>query len=117
MINYDELWRAINSYFYEVDVRKAKLKYGDLIVFFNIPKDNPETTNFRWIRHTATYLFDDYTFSKGSKSPNSPYTVKTLGEEWKTWDNYTSKLGVKIYRRNKQRLEKNPPADSSDWIY
>ena len=64
MINYDELWRAINGYFHEVDVTKAKLKYGDLVVFFNIPKDLPEQTNFRWIRHTATYLFDDYTFSK-----------------------------------------------------
>ena len=117
MINYDELWRAINGYFYEVDTRKAELKFGDLIVFFNIPNNKLQTTNFRWIRHTATYLFDDYTFSKGSKSPNSPYTIKTLSEEWKTWDNYTSKLGVKIYRRNKVKLEKAPPLDSTDWIY
>ena len=117
MINYDELWRAINGYFHEVDVRKAKLKYGDLVVFFNIPKDLPEQTNFRWIRHTATYLFDDYTFSKGSKSPNSPYTIKTLSDEWKTWQAYSSNLGVKIYRRNKATLQKNMPTDTTDWIY
>ncbi len=117
MINYDELWRAINSYFYEVDVNKAKLKYGDLVVFFNIPPNATKETNFRWIRHTATYLFDDYTFSKGSKSPNSPYTIKTLSDEWKTWQTYSSNLGVKIYRRNKATLQKSPPVDTTDWIY
>jgi hypothetical protein len=120
MINYDELWRVLNKSFYEVDVSKYPLKYGDMIVFFNVPGDfdeNQHNVNFRWIRHTATYLFGPYTFSKGSKSPDTPYTVKTLEEEWKTWMEYTSSLGVKVYRRNQKTLQKKLPEDLNDWIY
>lgn len=117
MINYDELWRIINKQFYEVDPSKSPLKYGDMIVFFSVPPNPNEAVNFRWIRHTSTYLFGPYTFSKGSKSPNTPYSVKTLQEEWATWQAYTSNLGVKIFRRNSSTLSKDPPADLIDWIY
>lgn len=117
MINYDELWRAINRHFYEVDPKKSTLKYGDMLVFFNLPKDADNNVNFRWIRHTATYLFSGYTFSKGSKSPNTPYTVKTLAEEWKTWENYTKSLGVKVFRRSSRNIERTPPKDLTDWIF
>ena len=85
MINYDELWRAINSHFYEIDPERTKLEYGDMLVFFSVPPGSGKRVSFRWIRHTATYLFGPYTFSKGSKSPSTPYTVKTFHEEWKTW--------------------------------
>lgn len=117
MINYDELWRIINKQFYEVDPTKSPLKYGDMIVFFAVPPNPNEAVNFRWIRHTATYLIGPYTFSKGSKSPNTPYSVKTLQEEWATWQAYTSNIGVKIFRRNSPTLSKDPPADLIDWIY
>lgn len=121
MINYDELWRAINQNFYEVDPDKVPLKYGDMLVFFDVPeeetgeRDHP--VNFRWIRHTATYLFGGYTFSKGSKSPNTPYTVRTLAEEWKTWKKFTSNLGIKVFRRSQRTAKGQPPVDLSDWIY
>jgi hypothetical protein len=116
MINYDELWRAINDYFYEVDPAVSPLKYGDMLVFFNIPDDGSPWISYKWIRHTATYLFNNYTFSKGSKSPNTPYTVKTLEEEWKTWDDFTQKLGVKVFRRTTAKI-KAPPQPLTDWIY
>lgn len=117
MINYDELWRAINRHFYEVDTSKSQLKYGDMIVFFNLPEENPNYVNFRWIRHTATYLFDQYTFSKGSKSPNTPYSIKTLADEWNTWRKYTKRLGVKVYRRANRVISEKPPKDLTDWIF
>lgn len=121
MINYDELWRAINRDFYEVDPEKNHLKYGDMLVFFDVPReveDNLEVpVDFRWIRHTATYLFSGYTFSKGSKSSNSPYTVRTLGEEWKTWKGYTKNLAVKVFRRSQKGVKTHPPDDLVDWMY
>ena len=46
--------------------------------------------HYTWIKHTATYLYSDYTFSKGSKSANTAYTIKTLDEEW------ARKLGVDV---------------------
>lgn len=117
MINYDELWRVINRHFYEVDPQKSPLKYGDMLVFFSTPRNAVEPIDFRWIRHTSTYLFSNFTFSKGSKSPNTPYTVKTLDDEWKTWSSYAKNLGVKVYRRNSQIISKIPPTDLVDWIY
>lgn len=121
MINYDELWRALNSEFYEVNPDKLPLKYGDMLVFFDVPEDvenDLETPiDFRWIRHTATYLFGGYTFSKGSKSPNTPYTVRTLAEEWKTWKKYSSNLGIKVFRRSQRHVKSVPPIDLADWMY
>jgi hypothetical protein len=117
MINYDELWRAINSYFYEVDTETSPIKYGDMLVFFNIPKDGSPWINYKWIRHTAIYLVDGFTFSKGSKSSNTPYSIKTVKEEWETWDNYTEHLGVKVFRRYATQPKTVPPVNLTDWIY
>lgn len=118
MINYDELWRVISRNFYEVNTKKSPLKYGDMLVFFAVgPNQEHQSVNFKWIRHTATYLFGDYTFSKGSKSPNTPYTIKTIEDEWKTWQSYTKTLGVKVYRRIASPIAKVPPVDLTDWIY
>ena len=119
MINYDELWRVIGRSFYEVNTAKYPLKYGDMIVFFNLPDDWEESmaVNFRWIRHTSTYLFGPYTFSKGSKSPDTPYSVKTIGEEWATWLEYSRNLGVKVFRRNQKITKETLPEDLVDWIY
>lgn len=118
MINYDELWRTINSHFYEVDVTRSPLKYGDMLVFFEVPDSgSKDITYFRWIRHAATYLFGPYTFSKGSKSPDTPYTVKTMEEELRTWRTYTKNLGVKVFRRSQKHVRKTPPLDLTDWIY
>jgi hypothetical protein len=116
MVNYDELWRTLNSVFYEVDPKTTPLEYGDIMVFFDLPKEKA-AVDFRWIRHAAVYLFDEYSFSKGSKSPDTPYTVKTLDEEWTTWRKYTSNLGVKIFRRTQNRVKSRPPKELADWLY
>lgn len=117
MINYDELWRVISGEFYEVDPRNTPLKYGDLLVFFGVPPESTKHINFKWIRHTAIYLFGPYTFSKGSKSPNTPYSVKTLEEEWSTWRALTQNLGVKVYRRQLNVSSGRLPVNRDDWIY
>lgn len=117
MINYDELWRVISNQFYEIDPRTTALKYGDLLVFFARPNETPKYINFKSIRHTAIYLFGPYTFSKGSKSPNTPYSVKTLQEEWSTWQSMTQNLGLKIYRRQLMSPEVAMPSNRDDWIY
>jgi hypothetical protein len=121
MINYDELWRVLGRNFYEINPDKQPLKYGDMLVFFDVPQDAEgdldRPVEFRWIRHTATYLFGGYTFSKGSKSPNTPYTVRTLAEEWKTWKRYTTNLGVKVFRRAQVAVSVRPPVDLADWMY
>lgn len=121
MINYDELWRVLNKNFYEVDPDQAPLKYGDVLVFFDVPEEIASDLNhpvdFKWIRHTATYLFGGYTFSKGSKSPNTPYTVRTLADEWHTWKKYTQNLGIKVFRRSTTKVRATPPRDLADWMY
>ncbi len=116
MINYDELWRALEASFYEVNPKSTKLEYGDVIVFFDV-NEHHKPVNFRNIRHAASYLFGDFTFSKGSKSPETPYTIKTLDEEWTTWRGYTKNLGVKIYRRSLNRVKKHPPKEVAEWLY
>lgn len=117
MINYDELWRILKNEFYEVDLSKYDMEYGDVIAFFDVPTDKPGKVNFRWIKHTATYLFDGYTFSKGSKSSNTPYSVKTLKEEWATWDKYSDLLAVKVFRKSGKSVKKRPSAGLKDWMY
>ncbi|MES2743860.1 MAG: hypothetical protein V4655_00475 [Bdellovibrionota bacterium] len=117
MINYDELWRVISNQFYEIDPRNAPLKYGDLLVYFQVPETPSKHINFKWIRHTSVYLFGPYVYSKGSKSPNTPYTVKTLGEEWKVWQDMVPKaLGMRIYRRGSDANARLPQS-RDDWIY
>ncbi len=121
MINYDELWKSLNELFYEVTPDKSKLAYGDMLVFFEVPLGKEslaiDDIDFRWIRHTATYLYNGYTFSKGSKSSNTPYAVRTVAEEWRTWQRFTKNLGVKIYRRSPRATSNVPPMDQLDWLY
>ena len=121
MINYDELWRVLNTNFYEVNPDKDPLKYGDILVFYDVPDDVADDlsvpVDFRWMRHAVTYLFGGYTFSKGSKSPNTPYSVRTIAEEWKLWKRFTKNLGVKVYRRSLRAIRTRPPRDLTDWIY
>ncbi|RYZ53800.1 MAG: hypothetical protein EOP07_17170 [Proteobacteria bacterium] len=116
MINYDELWRVISNQFYEIDPRHSALKYGDLMVFFQVPESASKTINFKWIRHTSVYLFGPYTYSKGSKSPTTPYSVKTLAEEWNQWQSMVSSLGMRVYRRQTNG-EARLPIGRDDWIY
>ena len=40
MINYDELHRTLTHEFYEIDPQKEKIKYGDLIIFLQVPKND-----------------------------------------------------------------------------
>lgn len=117
MINHDELWRIINKILYPVPAHEP-IKYGDMVVFFDLPKSYKEgdLINFRWIAHAAVYLFEDYTFSKGSKSPNTPYTIKTLAEEWRVWKKYTKNLATRIFRRSSNHASKHPPKDLHEWL-
>lgn len=137
MINHDELWRVLGINFYEINPKDAPLKYGDMIVFFDVPKANTSNNvtansnnftvapqlvptseiDYRWIRHASTYLFNGYTFSKGSKSANTPYAVRTLAEEWETWKHFSNGLGVKIYRRSSPTPTPALAKVSSDWLY
>ncbi|MBC7659598.1 MAG: hypothetical protein H7249_07805 [Chitinophagaceae bacterium] len=116
MINYDELWRVINGQFYEVNPKHNALKYGDLLVFFQAPEGASKNVNFKWIRHTSVYLLGPYTYSKGSKSPSTPYSVKTLAEEWNTWKGMVPNLSMKVYRRD-ANAEVKLPQERDDWIY
>ena len=118
MINYDELWRILNLNFYEINPNETPLQYGDTIVFFDVPRDGDmQNPDFKWIRHAASYLFGDYTFSKGSKSPNTPYSVKTINEEWQTWQKYSKNLAIKVFRRSSKNVTKKPLKSLTDWLY
>lgn len=118
MINNDELWHLLGVYFYEIDPKKSQLRYGDIITFFDVPKDQTrEVANYKWLKHATTYLFNDYVFSKGSKSPNSAYTVKTLEQEWQTWQKFTKNLGVKVFRRSFKHVKRSPPVSRTDWLF
>ena len=117
MLNYDELWRALQLSFYEINPTQTALQYGDMIVFFESDGATMGPVDFKALRHAATYLMGGYVFSKGSKSANSPYIVGTLGEEWETWTKYTNKLGAKVFRRSLKSVTKRPPVDPVDWIY
>ena len=119
MINYDELWRVLENSFYEVHPESTALKYGDVLVFFDSPEElNPGAQiNFHWIKHAAVYLFGEYTFSKGSKSANSTYTVNTLAEEFEGWQNRLNHLTIKIFRKSLIRVKNLPYVDQHDWFF
>jgi hypothetical protein len=117
MINYDELWRILQLSFYEINPTQTPVQYGDMIVFFETKTPQFGPIDFKTLRHAATYLFGGYVYSKGSKSANSPYLVRTLAEEWNTWTKYTEKLGVKVFRRNLKHVKSPGPADRMDWVY
>jgi len=125
MINNDELWRVLQSSFYEVDPARAPLKFGDMIVFFQLPANPKSPTDadisYRWVKHATTYLFDDFVYSKGSKSPNSPYVVGTLRSEWRAWEKHVASgggnLGVKVFRKPLKSATSRPPKTLEDWLY
>lgn len=117
MLNYDELWRAVQLDFYEVNPAKVELKYGDMILFFDTPKSPKTTVDFRTLRHAATYLVGGYAFAKGSKSANSPYIIRPLADEWSTWTRYTENLGVKVFRRNLKHVKNAALWDPQDWMH
>ncbi len=115
MLNYDELWRVLNSHFYEINPKEARLKFGDVLVFFD--RVEGEQTSYKWIKHTTAYLFGPYTFSKGSKSANTPYSVNTINEEWATWLKFTKNMGVKVYRYGQRAPNEISHSDLIDWLY
>jgi hypothetical protein len=125
MINNDELWRVLQSSFYEIDPAKAPLKFGDMIVFFQLPASgkapSDQDISYRWIKHATTFLFNDFVYSKGSKSPNSPYLVGTLRSEWRAWEKHVSagagSLGVKVFRKPLKSATNRPPKSLDDWMY
>ena len=117
MINYDELWRAIQLNFYEIDPQKTDLKYGDMIVFFDVPTSSEYEVYFRWIKHASTYLFNHYVFSKGSKSADSIYAIRTIEEEWSAWKRRTENLAIKVFRRSLRHVKTTPPRNLQDWIF
>ena len=117
MINNDELHRAINSDMYEVDTRISRLKYGDLLVFYEVPDSLSKPPHYRWIKHAAVFLFNDYTFSKGSKSANTPYTIKKLHEEWTRWNEILDNQWIKVFRKPLKYGRYKPKRDLLNWLY
>ena len=122
MINYDELSKIIKTHFYEIYPLKTSLEFGDILLFLDSSKmlGSKEFTHmqYRSIRHATTYLFNGLTFSKGSKSANTTYTVNLLLQEWKKWRGYVQdKLIIKAFRRRFNRAIKRPGKQLVDWIY
>ena len=117
MINHDELWRVLDENFYEINPRTTKLNYGDIIVFFKVPENSNELPSYKWLKHTSVYLFNNYTFSKGSKSSNSPYTIKTMQEEWSAWKKILKNPAIKVFRRSSHRLNKKFTVKLKDWLH
>lgn len=119
MINFDELWRVLHKGFYPIDPYTTKLKYGDLLIFFGLPKGHrkKDLINYRWIKHATVYLFNDYTFSKGSKSANTPYTINTIKEEWTKWRNFTKNLAIRVFRKGRVQIHNLPKEDRLNWLY
>lgn len=97
MINNDELWWALQNRFDEVDVTREAPRYGDVLAFFDV-KDKDAPIDHRWLQHASVYLFNEYTFSKESNAANSPYVIKTLSDEWRTWKTWLPGFGVKVFR-------------------
>lgn len=119
MINHDELWRALQYGFYEINPKDMRLKYGDILVFFDIPPYY--TTNrpakYSWIKHATVYLFNGMTFSKGSKSANTTYTVQPLEEEIRKWRQNTKKFGMKIFRKSQIHVKRLPYLELHNWLF
>ena len=116
MINHDELWRVLDENFYEINTNITKLNYGDIIVFFKVPEHNNDFPSYKWLKHTSVYLFNNYTFSKGSKSSNSPYTIKTMEEEWRAWKKILKNPAIKVFRRVSHNLNKKFTPNLKDWL-
>lgn len=125
MINFDELWKVLSTYFYPVKLDKYGMKYGDIIVFLDVPikevkKNDTERSariSYRWIKHAATHLMNGYVFSKGSKSADSPYNIMPLRVEWQQWDRRTDNLNVIVFRRKFEELQRSSNIGLNSWIY
>ena len=96
---------------------QSDLRYGDILVFLEKPSNDDSHFKYDWIKHTAIYLFNNYTFSKGSKSPNTPYTIKTMEEEWRVWNGQVDNLVTKVFRKPFKRVKKKPAMNLVDWVY
>lgn len=117
MINYDELYRILFLDFREINPRKEDMKFGDIIVFFDRDTEpSRKKFYFKWMKHTLVYLFNNYTFSKGSKSANTPYTVKTLAKEWRTWQRLTGNLRLKVFRRKPTAVLQHADNIATGWV-
>lgn len=117
MINYDELYRILFMDFREINPTKEPMQFGDIIVFFD--RDSSSARKkfyFKWIKHTLVYLFNNYTFSKGSKSANTPYTIKTVEQEWRTWQKLTRNLKLKVFRRKPTTILQNSENIATGWV-
>jgi hypothetical protein len=123
MINNDELYRTLRSEFYEITLNgRNTLRYGDVVIFLELPRNisYPEHEawfHYKWIKHAAVFLFNDYTFSKQSKSSNSPYSVKRLSDEKKYWFSRLKSPAIKIFRRSQKHVRKIPSKNQADWMY
>ena len=120
MINNDELWRVLHEGFYEVEANISELKFGDILAFFDKPGEAVDGgfVDFRWLKHATVYLFGEFTFSKGSKSANTAYTVNTLDEEISKWKSLVlNRLSIKVFRKSSTYVTTLPYADQHDWLY
>ena len=116
MINYDELWRVIQLEFYEVSLDKTDLQYGDMVLFFDTAGAPGNWVDFKSLRHATTYLFNGFVFSKGSKSANSPYTIRPISDEWAVWTKFTKEIGAKVFRKKSINDKKAPLWTHDEWM-
>jgi hypothetical protein len=118
MINNDELFLLLKKHFFEIDPKETSLRYGDVILFADYGEALSEDDfQYSWIKHTAVFLLNYYTFSKGSKSADSPYTVKTLKEEWKLWSSRFNLLKIKVFRKLPHDDLRIKQKKLVDWMY
>ena len=118
MINNDELLLVLRKHFFEIDPEKTALRYGDVILFVDYGEAlSEEDFQYSWIKHTAVFLLNYYTFSKGSKSADSPYTVKTLKEEWELWASRFNLLKIKVFRKLPHDSLGLKQKKLVDWMY
>lgn len=118
MINNDELFDLLQKHFIEVDPRENGLRYGDLLVFVDYGEAlNEQDFHYSWIKHASVFLFNHYTFSKASKSADSPYSIKTLEEEWARWLKFYKFLKIKVFRKPRRDNKEFNRKKLVDWIY
>lgn len=118
MINHDELSRIFDYGYYEINPKTTKVKYGDVVAYFDIhPKNRKERPHYKTLKHASVFLFNDYVFAKGSKSANSAYRIRKLKDEWADWKKYTNHLAVKIYRKSSPISKRGLPQPRNDWLY
>lgn len=103
MINHNELWSALNRFYMPVDPRVTPLKFGDVIIFFDMASGNGEFV-YRSFKHATTYLFNNMLFNKNSKSPKSPYLILPLSMVHKMWKDRFPLLRYRVFREKRMYL-------------